>query len=99
MVTQAEALLALRDPGADWLATLVTALDQAQSDPEFSRRLTGVFADLAQQASIDGRLAPAIVEAANRRTQDFTNRLTDEIAQHDIAPLPEDRPALTLVSG
>lgn len=99
MITTAEALLALRAPGADWLATLITALDESRRDPEFTSQLNAVFAQLATQ-SIDDGLPAAIVEAAHRRTQDFTRRLTEDLAAVEPPPIAAaERPRLTLVAG
>lgn len=99
MVNQAEALLALRAPDADWLATLITAMDQAQHDPNFSPRLAEVFAELAQQAANSGGLSPAIVEAAHRRTQEFNQRMAAELDMELDAVAPVERPELTLVGS
>lgn len=95
MINTAEALLALRAPGADWLATLITALDESQRDPEFSAHLRSVFADLAAADS----LPTAVVAAAHQRTQDFTRRLTEDFGD-TAKPAPvAQRPRLTLVGG
>lgn len=101
MINTAEALLALRAPGADWLATLITALDESGRDPEFSPHLAEVFADLARLSSQEGGLPPAIIEAAHRRTQDFTQRLSADIAASAEPPaeVVSERPRLTLVAG
>lgn len=100
MITTAEALLALRAPGADWLATLITALEESGRDPEFSPQLADVFADLARLSARDGGLPPAIVEAAHTRTQDFSRRLTEDLAAVEDEPEPAaQRPRLTLVGG
>lgn len=101
MISTAETLLALRAPGADWLATLITALDESGRDPEFSPHLAKVFSDLAKLSSQEGGLPPAIVEAAHRRTQDFTQRLSDDIAANaePVSEVVNERPRLTLVAG
>lgn len=102
MINTAEALLALRAPGADWLATLITALDESGRDPEFSPHLAVIFARLAQRAAAEGGLPPAIIEAAHQRTQEFTQRLTEDLAEQ---PAPAEkavingRPHLSLVVG
>jgi hypothetical protein len=95
MITTAEALLALRAPGADWLATLITALDESRRDPEFSPHLREIFAQLAAGES----LPPAVVAAAHRRTHDFTQRLTEEAARVEKPAPVAERPRLTLVVG
>lgn len=102
MTNTAEALLALRAPGADWLATLITALDESGRDPEFNPHLAQVFADLAQRAARDGELPPAIIEAAHRRTQEFTRRLTEDLAEQPAAAdkvAVNERPHLSLVAN
>ncbi len=102
MINTAEALLALRAPGADWLATLVTALDESGRDPEFNPHLAQVFADLAQRAASDGALPSAIIEAAHRRTRDFTRRLTEDLAEQPAAEeqtVVHQRPHLSLVAS
>lgn len=99
MITNAEVLLALRAPGADWLATLITALEESRRDPEFTPQLRAVFAHLATLEEVPD----TIVAAAHRRTNEFTERLTEEAARIESpAPTPEpvtERPRLTLVVG
>ncbi|HET8899576.1 MAG TPA: hypothetical protein VFN09_12465 [Rhodanobacteraceae bacterium] len=95
MSTNAEVLLALRAPGADWLATLITALDESRRDPEFSPQLRSIFAELAAMDAIPD----SIITAAHRRTSEFTERLTEEAARIDAAPMVTERPRLTLVAG
>lgn len=101
MISTPEALLALRAPGADWLATLITALDEAERDPAFSNYLASVFADLAQTASRDGCLPPAVVSAAQKRTREFSARLAEDLDRIESeAQARETRtPHLTLVHG
>lgn len=96
MTTTAEALLALRAPGADWLATLITALEESRRDPEFDNHLRKVFADLASVDELPG----AVLAAAHRRTQDFTRRLTEDFdAMEFEEEVVTQRPKLTLVGG
>jgi hypothetical protein len=65
-LTVSEILLTLRAPGAGWLATLISALDEAQRDPEFDARHRQVLAELLAQS------VPApVVEAARRRAVAF----------------------------
>lgn len=95
MATTAEVILALRAPGADWLATLITALDESSRDTGFDKQLRSVFADLAAA----DELPAAVVAAAHRRTQEFSKRLADDFAEAS-APAPvAERPRLTLVGG
>lgn len=95
MATTAEVMLALRAPGADWLATLITALDEASRDPAFDQHLRGIFADLAAAEA----LPTAVVAAAHRRTQEFSRRLTDDFAEASVPAPVAERPRLTLVVG
>jgi len=62
-----EILLILRGPGAGWLATLLTALDEAQRDPDFDAHQRAVLAQLASGQGLPG----AVAEAARRRTAAF----------------------------
>lgn len=61
-LTVSEILLTLRAPGAGWLATLVSALDEAQRDPDFDARHRQVLAELLNDQGV-----PAPVAAAARR--------------------------------
>jgi hypothetical protein len=62
-----EILLMLRAPGAGWLATLLTALDEAQHDPEFDLRQRAALAQLASGQGLPG----PVIDAARRRTAAF----------------------------
>lgn len=75
-----EILLMLRAPGAGWLATLLTALDEAQRDPDFDPRQRAALAQLAS----DQGLPSAVIDAARRRTAAFELEL--EMA---AAPAPQ----------
>lgn len=66
-LTVSEILLMLRAPGAGWLATLISALDEAQRDPDFDTRHRQVLAQLADAQAVPA----AVVEAARRRTAAF----------------------------
>lgn len=66
-LTVPEILLMLRAPGAGWLATLITALDEAQRDPDFDVRQSAALAQLVMGQGVPA----AIVEAARRRTAAF----------------------------
>lgn len=66
-LTVPEILLMLRAPGAGWLATLISALDEAQRDPDFDARQRMALAQLVG----DQGLSSAIVDAARRRTAAF----------------------------
>jgi hypothetical protein len=66
-LTVPEILLMLRAPGAGWLATLISALDEAQRDPDFDLRHREALAQLVTEQGVPG----ALVEAARRRTAAF----------------------------
>lgn len=66
-LTVPEILLMLRAPGAGWLATLISALDEAQRDPDFDLRHRQALAQLVTDQGVAG----AIVDAARRRTAAF----------------------------
>lgn len=73
-----EVLLMLRAPGAGWLATLLTALDEAGRDPAFSARHRAVLARCLDEQSVPS----AIAEAAQQRTRQFEESLTAAAATH-----------------
>lgn len=99
MTSTAEALLALRAPSADWLATLVMALDEARRDPDFSPLLARILADLAEKVAQGEALAPEIVSAAHTRTADFQQRLEMELAAApEVPPVPQP-PRLSIVAS
>jgi hypothetical protein len=75
-----EILLMLRAPGAGWLATLLTALDEAQHDPDFDPRQRAALAQLASGQGLPG----PVIDAARRRTAAFELEL--ELA---AAPVPQ----------
>jgi hypothetical protein len=66
-LTVSEILLMLRAPGAGWLATLISALDEAQRDSEFDSRQREALTQLVTAQSMPA----AVVEAARRRTAAF----------------------------
>jgi hypothetical protein len=66
-LTVPEILLMLRAPGAGWLATLISALDEAQRDPDFDARHRAALAQLLG----DQGCSSAVVDAARRRTAAF----------------------------
>ncbi|HLI17440.1 MAG TPA: hypothetical protein VKV22_04115 [Rhodanobacteraceae bacterium] len=70
-----EVLLMLRAPGAGWLATLLTALDEASRDPDFNayhRAIIGRYLD--EQA-----VPAAVAEASRQRTLQFEDALVETI--------------------
>ena len=66
-LTVPEILLMLRAPGAGWLATLISALDEAQRDPDFDIRHRAALAQLVTEHGVPS----AVLEAARRRTTAF----------------------------
>lgn len=66
-LTVPEILLMLRAPGAGWLATLISALDEAQRDPDFDIRHRQALAQLVTEQG----MPTAVVDAARRRTAAF----------------------------
>jgi hypothetical protein len=66
-LTVPEILLMLRAPGAGWLATLITALDEAQRDPDFDARHRQALAQLVTEQGLPG----VVLDAARRRTAAF----------------------------
>ena len=66
-----EILLMLRAPGAGWLATLLTAIDEAGRDPAFSARHRAVIARFLDEQSVPA----AVAESARQRTLQFEDAL------------------------
>ncbi|TAN05452.1 MAG: hypothetical protein EPN36_06655 [Rhodanobacteraceae bacterium] len=67
-----EVLLMLRAPGAGWLATLLSALDEASRDPDFNACHRAILA-----RCLDEQAVPvAIAEAARQRTIQFEEVLS-----------------------
>ncbi len=100
MVSNAQALFALRSSGADWLATLITALDEASRDPEFTPEMAAIVADLARQSTRPEGLPGAVVDAALQRTTAFNQRLAASLAiDDDDDDLLATGPRLTVVGS
>ena len=79
MATTSELLLALRNPESGWLATLIVALSEAQSDPSFTEQHQAMLAALCQ-----GQPIPVVLRAAAlQRSLDFERRL--DRASADLA--------------
>ncbi|MGN6314032.1 MAG: hypothetical protein ACTHMO_09805 [Rhodanobacteraceae bacterium] len=66
-LTVSEILLMLRAPGAGWLATLISALDEARRDPDFDVRHGEALAQLVLAQDVPA----AVADAARRRTAAF----------------------------
>lgn len=71
-----EVLLMLRAPGAGWLATLLTALDEATRDPDFNAYHRAVLARCLDEASVPA----AIADSARQRTVQFEQVLVADTA-------------------
>ncbi len=81
MATTSELLLTLRNPDSGWLATLIVALSEAQSDPVFSAHHQALLAELCRAPPI-----PLVVRAAAlQRSLDFERRLDRESADLAVA--------------
>lgn len=100
MAHTSELLLALRAPGADWLAALILALDEAMQDDQCNEHQRDLLGSLIEAGSVP----PAVTSAANERIVRFeqaVRELTDLLV--DPAPAaPEmvrERPKLTLCGG
>lgn len=70
-------LLALRAPGSHWLATLITALDEATADPAFDARQRELLAAVIA----DGSIAPAVRSAARQRMYAHEQNLAEQLEQ------------------
>lgn len=96
-VSTNELLLALRAPGAGWLAALVCALDEALQDPDFGAPQR----DLVRALIDHGSVPLAVVDAANERLAQFEKTVED---LHSLLVAPagasvvamSPRPKLTL---
>lgn len=67
-----EVLLMLRAPGAGWLATLLSALDEASRDPDFNAYHRAILARCLDEQAVPA----AIAEAARQRTIQFEEALS-----------------------
>lgn len=97
-VSTNELLLALRAPGAGWLAALICALDEALQDPDFGAPQRDLVRALLDQT----RVPSAVAEAANERLAQF-ERTVEELHALVVAPAAETvvpmRPKLTFCGG
>ncbi len=77
MATTSELLLALRNQGSGWLATLIVALSEAQMDPGFTTQQQALLAELCKS----GQVVPTVVRAAAlQRSLDFERQLDQQSA-------------------
>lgn len=67
-----EILLMLRAPGAGWLATLLSALDEAGRDPDFNAYHRAILARCLDEQSVPA----AVAESARLRALQFEQALT-----------------------
>lgn len=79
-----EILLMLRAPGAGWLATLLSALDEAGRDSDFNASHRAILARCLDEQAVPA----AVAETARQRTIQFEETLA---AQMPPAARLEDR--------
>lgn len=70
-----EVLLMLRAPGAGWLATLLSALDEASRDPDFNAYHRAILARCLDEQAVPS----AIAEGARQRTAQFEQALAAQL--------------------
>ncbi|HET9818504.1 MAG TPA: hypothetical protein VFP92_05000 [Rhodanobacteraceae bacterium] len=66
-----EILLMLRAPGAGWLATMLSALDEASRDPDFNAYHRAILARCLDEEAVP----VAVAEVARQRTLQFEEAL------------------------
>lgn len=80
-----EILLMLRAPGAGWLATLLSALDEAGRDPDFNAYHRAILARCLDEQAVPA----AVAESARQRTLQFEQALETQsqrgLRLHDCA--------------
>ncbi len=95
-----ELLLALRAPGADWLAALIVALDEAMQDEDCGPHQRNLLGSLIEEGSVPHEVSAAANERL-ARFEEAVRELTDLL----VAPEPRAatsahrRPKLTLCGG
>lgn len=72
-----EILLMLRAPGAGWLATLLSALDEAGRDPDFNHYHRAILARCLDEQAVPA----AVAESARERTVQFEQALANHARQ------------------
>ncbi len=80
MPTTSEIIMMLRDPDAGWLGTLLVALNEARSDPNFSTLHQELFAVLANP---DKTIPETVHAAALHRSMEFEDRLDQQMTELD----------------
>lgn len=99
-VRTSELLLALRAPGADWLAALIVALDEAMQDHECGPHQRELLGSLIREGAVPHEVSAAANERV-ARFEEAVRELTDLL----VAPEPaaaesaRHRPKLTLCGG
>ena len=73
-----EILLMLRAPGAGWLATLLSALDEASRDPDFNAYHRAILARCLDEQTVPA----AVAESARQRTVQFEEALVAQTQQN-----------------
>lgn len=74
-----EILLMLRAPGAGWLATLLSALDEAGRDPDFNAYHRAILARCLDEQAVPA----AVAESARLRTVQFEEALAMQSSHND----------------
>lgn len=69
-----EVLLMLRAPGAGWLATLLSALDEAGRDSDFNHYHRAILARCLDEQSVPA----AVAESARARAVEFERALAQQ---------------------
>lgn len=69
-----EILLMLRAPGAGWLATLLSALDEASRDPDFNAYHRAILARCLDEETVPA----AVAEASRVRTVQFEQAVAEQ---------------------
>lgn len=72
-----EILLMLRAPGAGWLATLLSALDEAGRDPDFNDYHRAILARCLDEQAVPA----AVAESARERSIQFEQALANQAQQ------------------
>jgi len=80
MPTTSEIVMMLRDPNAGWLGTLLVALDEARTDPNFSALHQELFATLANPNT---PIPETVHAAALHRSIEFEDRLDQQMTEFD----------------
>jgi hypothetical protein len=98
-VHTSELLLALRAPGADWLAALIVALDEAMRDADCDAHQRHLLGSIIEAGSVPQEVSVAANERI-ARFEEAVRELTDLlVAAPEPAESADFRPKLTLCGG